>query len=118
MSALRYRGFTIESRADRIRASSACTVALEISRRGRARPFGLLEHCRSENESDARGFDVGRRIIDGRIPGWSVDSMRGSPRFDPDQSAFERLRRHAIGTFLFLAAIAVVALLSAGQIRG
>ncbi|MEO8030557.1 MAG: hypothetical protein ABI765_06900 [Gemmatimonadota bacterium] len=108
----RYKGFTIQSRPYQIRPSGRWTVDLEISRRGRERAFGLLEHCRSERESDARSFEVGRRIIDGAIPGWSVDGLRRAQRVDQVETAFDQLRRHAIVGFMVLAATAVAALLT------
>ncbi len=112
MHTLRYKGFTITSRAYQIRPSGEWTVDLEIHRPGRGRPFGLLEQCRSERESDARSFDVGRRIIDGQLPGWSVDGLRHGQRSKREEPAFDQFRRHGFVAFLLLAATAAAALLS------
>jgi hypothetical protein len=51
-------------------------VELEIHRHGRRRPFSLAERYRTEQEADERCSSLARRIIDGGVPGWSVEQLR------------------------------------------
>ena len=76
----RYKGFRITPRSYQLRESGRWTVDLEIRRQGRQLPFSLTEHCATEEEANARCSALGRRIIDGGLPGWSVDRLRGGRR--------------------------------------
>lgn len=51
---------------------------LEIHRHGRKKPFSLNEHYATEREAEERCSGLGRKIIDGRITGWSVDRQRST----------------------------------------
>ena len=72
----RYRGFEILSRPYRLADSGFWTVELEIRRGGLARCFSVNERYATEAEADFQCVGLGRQIIDGRVPGWSVKNLR------------------------------------------
>lgn len=74
---IRYKGFKIVARPYRLRDSGQWTVDFEIRRNGRARPFAVDERFATEQEAGAQCADLGRRIIDGEVPGFSVEPLRG-----------------------------------------
>jgi hypothetical protein len=76
MTSISYKGFNILSMPYQLHESKRWTVDLEIRRHGRWRPFSLGERYGTEQEADARCTGLGRRIVDGKIPGCSVDSLR------------------------------------------
>ena len=78
MTLTRYRGFRILARPYQLCASGQWSVSLEIQRRGRRQSFSTTEQCRTRDEAVARCSVWGRRIIDGGVPGWSVDRLRGT----------------------------------------
>lgn len=77
--AVRYKGFVIAARPYQLRESNRWTVDVDLRRNGHKRSFSAQETCRTLPEAEALCFSVGRRIIDGKIPGWSVDQLRGAP---------------------------------------
>lgn len=76
MTTLRYKGFNILVRPYQLYESQRWTVELEIHRNGRRRPFSLAERYRTEQEASTRCSVLARRIIDGVVPGWSVEQLR------------------------------------------
>lgn len=76
MTTIKYKGFSIVARPYQLHRSKRWSVELEIRRNGGKQPFCLDESYRTEQEADARCTGVGRRIIDGKLPGWSVDHLR------------------------------------------
>ncbi|MEP6571199.1 MAG: hypothetical protein ABJD11_00835 [Gemmatimonadota bacterium] len=72
----RYKGFDILSRPYQLHDSTRWTVDFEIRCNGRRQPFSGNEHYRTRQEADARCSGLSRRIIDGKIPGWSVAHLR------------------------------------------
>lgn len=76
MATVRYRGFDIVSRSYQLAESGAWTVDLEIRRNDRVRTFSVSEHYPTLEEAEAQSLGYGRRIIDGRVKGWSVDALR------------------------------------------
>lgn len=78
MTTLTYKGFRILARPYQLHDTQRWTVDLEIRRNGRRKPFSLDEHYRTEQEADARCSGLARRIIDGRVPGWSVEHLRAA----------------------------------------
>lgn len=76
MTTIKYKGYNIMARPYQLSATKRWTVDLEIRRHGRSQPFSLDERYRTEREADARCSGLGRDIIDGGIPGWSVDHLR------------------------------------------
>jgi len=76
MTTIRYKGFRILSRPYQLQPSARWTVDLEIGRNGRRERFSTAERYHTEQEADARCSGLGRRIIDGRVPGWSVGHLR------------------------------------------
>ena len=81
MMTVRYKGFRIVARPYQISASKRWTADLEIRRGGRGQAFSARDRFPSELEADAQCSSLGRRIIDGAIPGWSVDGLRGAGRW-------------------------------------
>lgn len=71
-----YQGFEILSRPYRFADSGFWTVELEIRRDGRTRSFSVNERYATEKEADFECVGLGRQIIDGRVPGWSVKNLR------------------------------------------
>ena len=76
MATVRHRGFDIISRSYEIADSGYWTVDLEIRRNGRVRAFSISEHYPTRDEAEAQCVGFGRRIVDGRVKGCSVDSLR------------------------------------------
>ena len=76
MNTITYKGFSILARPYQLFESKRWTVELEIRRNGRRQPFSSVERYRTEQQADARCSGLGQRIIDGRVPGWSVDHLR------------------------------------------
>ncbi len=81
MATVRYRGFDIVSRSYQIADSGAWTVDLEIQRNDRVRAFSASEHYPTLEEAEAQCIGFGRRVIDGRVKGWSVASLRAGNSF-------------------------------------
>lgn len=80
MTTVKYKGFKILVRPYRLHGSMRWIVELEIRRNRRVLPFPVDEQFRTELEADARCADLGRQIIDGKVPEWSVDRLRGETR--------------------------------------
>lgn len=76
MTTLRYKGFDILPRPYQLTDSKLWTIDLEIRRYGARQPFSLDERHQSEEAAAARCSVLGRRIVDGEVPGWSVDHLR------------------------------------------
>jgi len=76
MSTSRYKGFSILARPYQLQESRHWTVDLEIRRYGRRQPFSTQTRCGTEQEALAQCSGLGRQIIDGRVPGWSVEHLR------------------------------------------
>jgi hypothetical protein len=64
----------VESQSERREAR------LEIRRNRRVLPFPVDAQFRTEEEADARCADLGRQIIDGKVPERSVDRLGGETR--------------------------------------
>ncbi len=75
-SVIRYKGFHIEARPYQLHESRRWTVDLEIRRKGRRQYFSGEERYPTGREADLRCSGLGRQIIDGGVPGWSVDHLR------------------------------------------
>lgn len=80
MTTVKYKGFKILTRPYRLHESGRWTGELDIRRNRRVLPFPVDEQFRTEEEADARCADVGRQIIDGKLPGWSVDRLGSETR--------------------------------------
>lgn len=72
----KYRGFGIRVRSYQLAESSLWTGDLDIRRKGRWQPFRVDERYQTEQEAYARCSDLARRIIDGEVPGRSVEHLR------------------------------------------
>jgi hypothetical protein len=80
MTTVRYKGFKILVRPYQLYESTRWTVELEIRRNRRVLPFPVDAQFRTEEEADARCADLGRQIIDGKVPERSVDRLGGETR--------------------------------------
>lgn len=81
MTTVSYKGFHIIARPYLLFQTRRWTADLEIHGSGRRKPFSPVESYRTERAADARCVWLGHRIIDGRIPGWSVEALRTNWRF-------------------------------------
>lgn len=72
----KYRGFGIRVRSYQLAESRLWTGDLDIRRKGRWQPFRVDERYQTEQEAYDRCSDLARRIIDGEVPGWSVEHLR------------------------------------------
>jgi len=77
VSTSRYKGFNILARPYPLHESRDWTADLEIRRSGRTQPFAMGGRYESEGEAQVACAGMGRQIIDGRVPGWSVNHLRG-----------------------------------------
>ena len=75
MPPLSYKGYAIEARTFQIRGSGRWTMDLLISRRGALRAFSSPTTFPTEAAAIAGCRDYASKIIDGRIPGFSVDDL-------------------------------------------
>lgn len=80
MSTTNYKGFHIQAEPYLLHEARRWTVDLEIRRRGRSQPIVLDERYASRQEAEVQSASVARLIIDGGLPKWSVDELRGSSR--------------------------------------
>jgi hypothetical protein len=78
MMTIRYKGFRIVARPYQLSESGRWTADFEIRRSGRGQAFSARERSPSEPEAEAHCSSLGRRIIDGTVPGWSVDRLRSA----------------------------------------
>lgn len=99
MSTSRYKGFSILARPYPLYESRCWTADLEIRRSGRSQPFALEGRYESEGEAQTECAGMGRRIIDGGVPGWSVDHLRVPPR--ARRTFVEVWREESMRVFLF-----------------
>lgn len=101
MSTSRYKGFSILARPYLLYESRCWTADLEIRRSGRSQPFATEGRYESEGEAQVECAGVGRRIIDGDVPGWSVEHLRVPPR--ARRTFVEVWRAESMRVFLFAA---------------
>lgn len=105
----RYKGFSILTRPYALHESGCWTADLEIRRSGRSQPFALQGRYQSEDEAQRECAGVGRQIIDGGVPGLSVDHLMVlTPR---SRRTFAELWRQE-STFIFLCAGLLILALS------
>ena len=76
MTTTRYRGFDIVARPYQLADSGRWTVDFDVRRSGRGRSFSLRETHATSAEAEAQCLILGRRIIEGRVDGWSVQDLR------------------------------------------
>ena len=116
MRSHQYKGFTIMARSYQLRDSKRWTAGLAIRRHRRWQPFTLSTRYATQEEADAESCRLGRSIIDGSIPGWTVDHMRAS--FWSSSTAVHRwtdgARWRYLVTGLVIATVIVLLLLLAG----
>jgi len=77
MTVSRYKGFSILTQPYELHETHRWTADLEIRCRGRSQPIALADRYASQEEADAHSASVARSIIDGGLPIWSVDRLRG-----------------------------------------
>jgi hypothetical protein len=74
-----YKGYRIMARPYQVHTSHRWSVDLEIRRHGRCRSFTGVRAAASEVTAHAECVALGRDIIDGKVPGWSVRDLRRLP---------------------------------------
>ena len=103
MASVRYRGFDIVPRSYQLADSGTWTVDLEIRRNDRFRAFSVDERYPTLEEAEGHCINFGRRIIDGRVKGWSVDPLRtGNSIWAP---VVRLLTNDSLGGFLIVLAV-------------
>ncbi len=79
MNSVSYKGFTITARTFQIRGSGRWTLDLLIRRqtahRASTRAYSNTKTFPTEDAAVQGCCDYGRRIIDGKIPEYSVDDL-------------------------------------------
>jgi hypothetical protein len=75
---VRYRGCEIAPLPYRLFRSGRWTVDLEVWRGVRRLPYTVREFYLTEREATARCIQVGRRIVDGKMPGVTLPWRRPS----------------------------------------
>jgi hypothetical protein len=106
VSTSRYKGFNILAKPYPLHEPRCWTADLEIRRSGRSQPFAIGGRYESEDEAQNECAGMGRRIIDGGVPGWSVDHLRVPPparRSFADVWRGESMRVFLCAGFLILA---------------
>ena len=77
----RHHGFQIVPRPYQIERTGLWTVDLEIHRKQHHRCFSFEIACATEQDAIDRCLHLGRDIVDGYLPGYSIDSLREATRF-------------------------------------
>jgi hypothetical protein len=77
----RHHGFQIVPRPYQIDRTGLWTVDLEIHRKQQHRSFSFGIACATEQDAIERCLLLGRDIIDGHLPGYSIASLRHATRF-------------------------------------
>ena len=76
MTTTRYRGLDIVARPYQLADTGRWTIDFDIRNDGRGRSFSLKETHATAAEAEAQCLLLGRRIIEGRVDGWSADDLR------------------------------------------
>lgn len=103
MQSTPYLGFDIVSPPVQAADSGLWTVEVEIRRDARSRSFSVGARYPSEREAHRQCRDLGIRIIDGNIPGWSVETLR--PRGGKQPALAYLFEPRAVAVFLVAALI-------------
>jgi hypothetical protein len=110
----RYKGFKILALPYELQESRRWMADVEIRRQGRSQPIRLHERYSSAHEAVAHGVSVARRIIDGGMPRWSVDGLRGNPWSFSHIWKAARMRPYLIAGIVLLV-LGLFVLLRGGQ---
>jgi hypothetical protein len=76
-------------------------VDLQIHRRGRHQSFTGARQSATESDARSRCVSLGRDIIDGKVPGWTVESLRHLPA---------RRLRHMVAVLVLVGVLSAFAL--------
>jgi len=107
MTKIRYKGYNILARPYQLSDSGRWTVDLEIRRNGGMMPFSLDERYPTEREADDRCAGLARKIIDGKVPGWSVEHLRAYKPEVVRQPLLAGLIILALGGYLLLRGVSL-----------
>ena len=105
MTTIRYRGFDIVARSYQLADTGRWTVDFDVRRSGRGRSFSLRETHATQDEAEAQCFILGRRIVEGRVDGWSVQDLRTG--INPLQAAVQFLTTESL-TVVVLGVVAIL----------
>lgn len=107
MQTTRYKGFEILSRPQQLPASGLWTFDIVIRREGQVLSFSVAGRFATEPAADAECRDLGERIIDGRVPGWSTAEMRPS---GPGRSALAYMFDGRAAAMFLVAVVIIIGL--------
>lgn len=115
MTISKYKGFTIVARPYQLYETRDWTAELTIRRNGRRHRFSADQRYQTEPEAEAYCAGLGRQIIDGAVPGWSVDRLRQASR---RSSAFTHFWKAELMRPYLIAGIVLLALGAFVLLRG
>jgi hypothetical protein len=105
MTTIRYRSFDIVARSYQLADTGRWTVDFDIRRAGRGRSFSLGETHATRDEAEAQCLILGRRIVEGRVDGWSVQALRTG--INPLETAVQFVTTESL-TVLILGVVAIL----------
>jgi hypothetical protein len=105
MTTTRYRGFDIVARPYQLSDTGRWTVDFDIRRSGQGRSFSLRETHATETEAKAQCLILGRRIVEGRVNGWSVQDLRAE--FRPIEAVIQLVTTESL-TVLIVGLMAIL----------
>jgi hypothetical protein len=105
MSTIRYRGFDIVARPYQLAESGRWTVDFDVRRNGHGRSFSLKETHATAAEAEAQCLILGRRVVEGRVDGWSVEHLRTG--IHPVETAVRLITTESL-TVLIVGVVAVL----------
>lgn len=77
MESMEYSGFTIFSKTHQLRDSLKWTLEVQIMKRDKVQAFSAKNTFDTEAEAREQAILFGRRIIDGEVPGLTIDELLG-----------------------------------------
>ena len=114
MTTIRYRGFDIVARPYQLADTGRWTVDFDVRRSGRGRSFSLKETHATAAEAEAQCLILGRRIVEGRVNGWSVQDLRTG--IHPLETAVQLITTESL-TVLILGVVAILGFSGLAMLR-
>lgn len=101
----RHRGFRIVARPYRLSGSGLWTVDVEIHHGAQRRSYSEATRYLTEGEASDHSLELGRQIIDGKMPPWSTNHLRGSGRRFAGPRRVARIMLVGVAACLLLAGV-------------
>lgn len=114
MHTTRYRGFDIVARPYQLADSGRWTVDFDVRRNGRGRSFSLRETHATAAEAQEQCLILGRRIVEGRVEGWSVQDLRTG--INPLETALRLITTESL-TVLIVGVVAILGFSGLAMLR-